>query len=359
MINTSEAMDLRECSSLKMGLLDFEAGRSFLPSQSARLSLLSSNLLPISSKYEQQAELMSSISSKYTQQGISSKYDQHFTNLSPMSVSSAGLPPSDFSTAFDFTQSNKPSSSFGLDVGGQIQRANNAADFSRASAFSYNYQPVLARPPLTQPRSGRESALSSASLNNLEDIMEDTTVVYVSGAELEDGAARGRPHFGLQLCQGSCCPGRVKFARIVCEVPSRDRVGSMSSDGYSTPGSSGRDSVAPSSSGRDSVGVASSVGVAPRTEESWNGAYRKNNSTIIIPSAMPGIALKTPPKISDPVGFPSYSESKHSFLSPGSKAAACSLLEKSIIEDEQGISEKPANPNKWSKIRRKAKKGKK
>lgn len=414
-------MDFEGGSALCASLLDFEAGRSFLP------LTLSSTLLPISSNFNQSTNL-AAISSKFISRG-DSKFDVGST-LSPHSVSSAGLPPSDFSTPFEFEKSfapfqpgGKPLDQFDKTVSsfGEISRPiaasntrhvpvlqNAGTNLQNAPILQNAFQPSFPRPFLGQA-SGRESSLSSSSLNNLEDVMEDTTVVYVSGADLDDSTTREGLHFGLQLCQGACCPGRVKFAWMVEEdFDSRGRVGSVSSDGYSTPGSS-RDGIIPpgssgNSSGSSREGVITSGSSGNTSGSSREGMFapgitrngmaapsmvygtssmpsmdgvsnqkqvspsyrpgprqefiRKDNTTIIIPSAMPGLVPKSPPKMAvESSGFYSSPDTQI----PPPAPLAVSPPEKSSIEDEnEAPSEaKTGNPNKWAKIKRKNKKGKK
>jgi len=403
-------MDFEEGSAFQMGLMDFEAGRSFLP-----LSL-GANLLPISSNFNQSTNLSFKSSKFYPH--VDSKFDTGST-LSPHSVSSAGLPPSDFSTSFDFDKTSKfdfdktltsapfhpgkPADQFQPITSsfGEISRPSGTSNLTsrNISTFSNGYQPNFPRPfpsqakllevqaqaRLNEARSGRESSLSSSSLNNLDDVMEDTTVVYVSGADVDD--SREGVHFGLQLCQGACCPGRVKFAWMVEDFDTtRGRVGSVSSDGYSTPGSSresrdGGYSHKPAGNSKEimsnngpagasmegmpsnSPAGASMEGMSNYKQAGRGEIIRKDNGTLIIPSAMPGLVPRTPPRNTlEPSGFCS---SDANFLPPPppTKSHGNSLLDRSIEEDESDISgikaANPNNPNKWAKIKRKNKKFKK
>jgi len=388
-------MDFEEGSAFQMGLMDFEAGRSFLPlSLNGNLS----NLLPISSNFNQSTNLSFKSSKFYPH--VDSKFDAGST-LSPHSVSSAGLPPSDFSTSFEFDkaskfnfdktvtaapfQPGKPVDQFQPIAGafGEISRPNATSNLTsrNISSFSSGYQPNFPRPfigqtsvKLSEARSGRESSLSSSSLNNLDDVMEDTTVVYVSGADVDD--SREGVHFGLQLCQGACCPGRVKFAWMVEDFDTtRGRVGSVSSDGYSTPGSSreSRDggycnkqaantkeimSNRPAGNGMESMvnHRQTSNGMESMATQRRGEIVRKDNGTIVIPSAMPGFVPRTPPR---------NSSSDGNFVPPPppTKSPGYSLLDKSVEEDEPDISgmkaANPKDPAKWAKIKRKNKKFKK
>eukprot|EP00092_Neocalanus_flemingeri_P026425 GFUD01028643.1.p1 GENE.GFUD01028643.1~~GFUD01028643.1.p1 ORF type:complete len:251 (-),score=95.05 GFUD01028643.1:113-865(-) len=121
----------------------------------------------------------------------------------------------------------------------------------------------------------REKAqqVATSSPWNLEELMSDLALVYVSGdREGQDGDK-------LQFCTSKCCNSRVKYARVCREkettswerettsstwdiprqTPSRDMLSSwdLGSDGASTPGS-GYNCWAPNT--QDSLGVGGLVG---------------------------------------------------------------------------------------------------
>jgi len=172
---------------------------------------------------------------------------------------------------------------------------------------------------------------------NLEEMMEDLALVYVSGDR------QGVEGDKLQFCTSKCCNSRVKYARVCREkestiwdnqtnnstwdipsqVSNRDMLSSwdLGSDGASTPGS-GYNCWAANQGGRQ-----------------WAGAEFSN----ILPTSAPSEQNIESHFLEDPENFDSWAE------------AGCeSLLGSEVGQPRTLLGEE----NKWNRIKRKTKKTK-
>jgi len=186
---------------------------------------------------------------------------------------------------------------------------------------------------------------STATTWNLEEMMEDLSLMYVSGD------MQGVEGEKLQFCTSQCCNSRVKYARVCREkenpssmwdnqttnstwdiprqVPNRDMLSSwdLGSDGASTPGS-GYNCWSANNGGQP-----------------WAGAVFSN----IVPSCAPLEQNIESHLLEDPENFDSWAE------------AGCeSLLGSEVFQPMTGdlVNNDRQEENKWNRIKRKPKKTK-